>query len=85
MTRPVIPVERKIGHFASYCPQYKCVKCKKVAPKHYQNACPNRNSHTPPPHYFHDYEEEPLNPEDFNFNFDDDAIANMTREPSGQY
>jgi hypothetical protein len=31
----------KIGHFASFRLQYKCVICKKVTPKHYQNACPN--------------------------------------------
>jgi hypothetical protein len=74
----------KTGHFASFCPLYKCAICKKTAPKHYQNACPNRNSHTPPPRYRHDYEEEHLNAEDYNFDFDNDAIANMTREPSAK-
>jgi hypothetical protein len=75
----------RTGLFASFCPQYKCVICKKTAPKHYQNACPSRNSRTPPPRYRHDYEEEHLNTEDYDFDFDDDAIANMTGEPSGPY
>jgi hypothetical protein len=75
----------RTGHFASFCPLYKCAICKKIAPKHYQNACPSRNSRTPPPRYRHDYEEEHLNAEDYDFDFDDDAIANMTGEPSGSY
>jgi hypothetical protein len=75
----------KTEHFASFCPQYKCVISKKTAPKHYQNACPSRNSRTPPPRYRYDYEEEHLNAEDYDFDFDDDAIANMTGEPSGPY
>jgi hypothetical protein len=75
----------KTGHFASFCPRYKCVICKKTAPKHYQNACASQNSRTPPPHYHHNYEEEHLNTKDYDFDDDDDAIANMTGEPSGSY
>jgi hypothetical protein len=74
---------RKIGHFSSYCPEYTCSQCNRRAPGHYSGRCPDR-PRLPPPRYrddtYNDFDER-----DFDYDFDDDAIANMTGEPTHHY
>ena len=70
---------RKRGHFANYCPTFVCTICGEHTPQHYPSTCPNRASTTPPPRYQDD--DDLADPNDFYFDFDDAAIANMTGEP----
>jgi hypothetical protein len=75
-----------MGHYASYCKLFQCKHCKKYAPKHYPNDCPRKNiPPTPPPTYeqMDTYYETAT--EDFDYDFDDEVIANMTGEPIGDY
>jgi hypothetical protein len=72
----------EIGHFGSYCPSFTCNVCKKPAPKHYPSKCPRRLSHSPAPPSYHQQERD-FDDDDGHFDFDDEAIANMTGEPVG--
>jgi hypothetical protein len=75
-----------IGHFASYCHLFRCKYCKKYALKHYPNDCHKKNvPPTPPPTYEQTDSFYDAAPEEFDYNFDNDAIANMTGEPVGDY
>jgi len=70
---------RKTGHFANYCPTFICIICGKHAPQHYPSTCPDRPLRTPPPRYQN--VDDPADPDDYYYDFDDEAIANMTGEP----
>ena len=70
---------RKKGHFANYCPNFVCTICGENAPQHYLSTCPLRASATLPPRYQN--VDDSADPDDYYFDFDDEAIANMTGEP----
>ncbi|GLB39704.1 hypothetical protein LshimejAT787_0702140 [Lyophyllum shimeji] len=60
----------KSGHWASHCNKFVCKRCNSRQPGHYPKRCPTA---------------EPEDNYDEYFDFDDDAIANMTEEPCGYY
>ena len=70
---------RKKGHFTNYCPNFVWTICGENAPQHYPSTCPLRASATLPPRYQN--VDDSADPNDFYFNFDDEAIANITGEP----
>jgi hypothetical protein len=57
------------GHFSTWCPLYQCPHCRNRRPKHSARDCPRKTED-----WNSDYEY---------FDFDDDAVANMTGEPCG--
>ena len=73
---------RRMGHFGSYCLKFVCYICKKPAPWHYPSNCPSRTSQSPAPPSYCDWENDDQY-DDRHYEFDDDTVANMTREPSG--
>jgi hypothetical protein len=76
---------RKIGHFSSYCPEYVCSRCNVRAPGHYPRRCPSRSNASPAlPSYCNERRDD-YDKYDFDYDFDDDAIANMTGEPTHLY